>query len=353
MGAHVRYARGVGLCLVAVFVLGVAAVATASAELPEYQACLKVKKIAGKYKGRYSLNTCAAEASEAEQAEGKHNAFEREELGKAKGSLKFQGRSLTQPRYLIVDPTCPTGRFSAEADRCESAEAALASEPADIVGGFRCEETTRLAGEITGAKTDTWKISYKHCEAHDEEFACNTARQKSSVIVTDELEGTLVFLNPERTVTGVRIRGRGGEDGTRLLQFECGAGAESFEVFGEVMGRASGNVDAAREAPRTLTEEGPLRLQSDPYEGAESFQTEEDAKAFFIWDEARRNCVAAKLGEGDSQAEAESLCEAELGAPPAARPVMLEVTGSLGTWPVVDGDPTWEEKFDKQILIAA
>ena len=33
--------------------------------------------------------------------------------------------------------------------------------------------------------------------------------------------------------------------------------------------------------------------------------------------------------------------------------VVLLVTGSLGTWPVVDGDPTWEEKFDKQILIAA
>ncbi len=168
------------------------------------------------------------------------------------------------------------------------------------------------------------------------------------MIVTQQLESTLVYLNPASTEPGLRVKGLGAKG--ELAQYECLGGAEDVEVLGEILVKQTGNTESAGSETTDSVQEGPLRLQSNVYEGAESAQTEEAAKAFFLWGEKFQTCIVEQLEKGaKSQAEAEAICFGIVGPPPATKPVMLESLTSLGTAPTVQNGMT-ENKGEKEIL---
>lgn len=338
----------VGLCLAAVLAFTAMAVSSASA-FPEYKACVKTAKnpTTKKYEGKYSVKTCATEASGTEQSEGKHNKYEREEYNKGKSATPaFKGKNKGSPHNNLVDPTCPTGKFNTSTHKCEEEGKATASEPADIAGTTTCTKEAVL-GSITSPTNTKWKTTYSKCSAL--ETPCNTKSQSSGVIVTNELESTLVFLNPTNTEAGLKVKGLGA--GGELAQYECLGGALQVNVFGEVLAKQTGNIESAEGKTKNFVEEGPLKLQSNTYAGPESVQTEEAAKAFFIWGAKFQACVAEEIGNGHPQAEAEGICFGKLGAPPATQPTMLTSKTSLGTAPAVQNGLT-ENKGEKEILVA-
>jgi hypothetical protein len=338
----------VGLCLAAVLAFTAMAVSSASA-FPEYKACVKIAKNATtkKYEGKYSVKTCATEASGTEQSEGKKNKYERKayNLGKS-ATPAFKGKNKGDPKNNLVDPTCPSGQFNATTHKCNTETKATASEPADIAGTTECTKEA-VAGTLTSSTNSSWKTTYQKCKAL--ETPCNTKNEKAGVIVTKQLESTLVFLNPTSTEPGLRVKGLG-EKG-ELAQYECLGGVLNVEVFGEALAKQSGNTESAEGKTTNSVAEGPLKLQSNTYAGAESAQTEEDAKAFFLWGEKFQGCVVEQIEKGHSQPEAEGICFGIVGPPPATKPVMLESVTSLGTAPAVQNGIT-ENKGEKEILIA-
>jgi len=348
-----------GLCLVAVLALSAMVVASASAALPEYKACVKVAKngVTKKYEGKYSVKTCATEASPTEQSEGKKNKYEREEYNKGKSATPtFKGKNVGTPKNLIVDPTCPEGKFNNGTHKCEEPGKAKGSEKAQIGGVTECGKEAVL-GTITGPKTTQWKTTYSKCKAL--ETPCNTAGEKSGVIVTDQLEATLVYLNSAKTEPGIQVHGNG-EKG-RLAQYECLAGALKVQVFGQVLAKQSGNTNSAEGKTTNKVGQGPLVLQSNLY--LEEAHSEEFGKETFTWGFNFKKCVETKVGEQIAKKEApnvpaaEAACFGELGPypgypAPLSLPVMLESETTLGAGPAVQNGET-ANKGEKEILIEA
>jgi hypothetical protein len=338
----------VGLCLVAVFALTALVASSASAALPEYRACVKIAKnpTTKKYEGKYSVKTCATEASGTEQSEGKKNKYERKAFSAGKSAEPaFKGKNKGNPHNNLVDPTCPTGEFNSTTHKCNTSTPATASEPADIAGVTECTKEA-VVGKLTSATNSTWKTEYQKCKAL--ETPCNTKGEKAGVIVTQQLEASLVALNPSGTEPGLKVKGLGTKG--ELAQYECLGGVLNVEVFGEALAKQTGNTNSAEGKTKAFVEEGPLKLQSNTYAGPESVQTEESAKAFFIWGEKFQGCVVSEIEKGHSQAEAEGICFGKIGPPPATKPVMLESVTSLGTAPAVQNGLT-ENKGEKEILI--
>jgi hypothetical protein len=325
----------VGLCLVAVFAFSALAVSSAGAAIT-YKSCVKAKV---KNTGNYTAKTCSAASKVA--GTGK---YERGKESEAK-KVAFKGKNEGAPHNNLVDPTCPKGKFNAGTHKCEEEGKATASEPADIAGTTTCTKE-KVTGALTGETTSQWSTAYGKCEAL--ETPCNTKGAKAGDINTEKLESTLVSLNPGETEPGLRVKGLGPKG--ELAQYECLAGALNVEVFGEVLAKQTGNTEEAAGTTKAFVKEGPLALQSNTYAGPESAQTEEDAKAFFIWGEKFEKCVAEEIGKGHSQAEAEGICFGKVGAPPATKPVMLESVTSLGTAPAVQNGTTIN-KGSKEILI--
>jgi len=344
----------VGLCLAAVFAFSAVMVASASAELPEYKACAKQSKnpTTKKYEGEYSGKKCGA----SEKSATKEGKYERVEWNKGKSaSPSFKGKNEGAPHNNLVDPICPTGQFNETSHKCNAPEgSAKANEPADIAGTTTCTKE-KVEGKITGAKTQTWKTVYGKCEAL--ETPCNTAGKPAGTIETDELESTLVYLGKGKTNPGLRVKGKGvgKKASSRLAQYECLGGVLKVEVYGEVLAKQSGNTNEAEKSVKSKVEEGPLKLQSDLY--IEENETEEFAKATFIWGHNFLECVKEGVTEdGESQAMAEGTCFGEVGPYPGfpepgpKLPVMLESETSLGTAPAVQNGVS-NAKGDKEILI--
>ena len=161
-----------------------------------------------------------------------------------------------------------------------------------------------MLGKLTSPTNSQWKTTYQKCKAL--ETPCNTKGEKAGVIVTQNLESSLVSLNPGGTEPGLRVKGLGAKG--ELAQYECLGGVLNVEVFGEVLAKQTGNTESAEGKTTAFVEEGPLKLQSNTYAGPESAQTEEAAKAFFLWGEKFQGCVVEEIEKGHSQPEAEGIC---------------------------------------------
>jgi hypothetical protein len=340
----------VGLCLVAAFALSAMVVSSAGAVTPTYKSCGKAAKVNKKYTGHYTTKVCSPSAvsgtNEGKYERGIYSAAKK--LG-IKGKLKG-----TAPHNNLVDPTCPKGDFNHTSNACEPADAgkATASEPADIAGTTTCQKE-KVTGAVTSATNTEWQTEYSKCEA--EESACNTTGSKAGDIKTEKLESTLVELNAAETEVGLHVVGKGPKG--LLAQYECLGGVLQVHVYKSVLAKTTGNFEETGTGTTIASvKEGPLALQSNTYIGAEAAQTEEDAKAFFIWGEKFEACVKERVEKGEGTEEAEFLCETgeagapETGPPPATEPIMLSSETSFGTAPAVQNGET-ENKGSKEILI--
>jgi len=336
----------VGLALVAAFALSAMVVSSAGAVTPTYKSCIKAKV---KNTGNYTAKTCSAASKVA--GTGKYERGKVTEAKKKGFKGKLKG---TAPHNNLVDPTCPHGDFNNTKHGCEEADAgkATASEPADIAGTTTCQKE-KVTGEQTTETNSEWHTEYSKCEA--EESACNTATLKAGDIKTEQLQSTLVELNAAETEVGLEVSGKGVKG--LLAQYECLGGVLDVHVYGKVIAKDTGNFEETGTGTTiAAVHEGPLALQSNTYTGKEAAQTEEDAKAFFIWGEKFEACVKARVEKGEGVEEAEFLCETgeagppEVGPPPASEPVMLTSETSLGTAPAVQNGET-ENKGSKEILI--
>ncbi len=299
--------RIVGLCLVAVFALSAVMAASASAALPEYKVCLKAKKAGKLWTGHYTDKACSKHATGAEEAAGKTNKYEREEWKKAK-KFTFKGKNVNgTPHNNIVDPFGPN---------------MVKGEKAQIKGTTTCTKE-KVTGTVTGPKTEKWKTEYKGCEALN--TPCNTAGKGSGIIETEELEGTLVYINKGTQTPGLRVKGLGPMG--LLAQYECLNKGLNVLVHGEIIAKPEGNVNFANKHAKTKAEEGPLQMQSNMYE-EEAF-TEGQGKEYFEWGFELEACLKGEAPFPPvPPAKTVAECEVFIGPAPAPPAVSLISTVS-------------------------
>lgn len=312
--------RIVGLCLFAVFALSALVASSASAALPEFKVCVKAAKVGKLYTGHYTDKACSKHATAPEEAAGKTNKYERASWTKAKKTT-FKGKNVNgTPHNNIVNPF--------------GVSKGGPSEPAHIEGTTTCT-SEKVTGKVTSEKTETWSTEYKGCEALT--TPCNTKGDKSGVIKTETLEGTLVYINAGTKTPGLRVKGLG--PGGLLAQYECANKELNVLVHGEIIAKPEGNVNFANKHAKTKAEEGPLKLQSNMYE-EEAF-SEEKGKAFIEWGFALEACLKdeapfneppdkefVEFFNGGPAPYSQAACEKVIGGPPAAPPVTLVSTVS-------------------------
>lgn len=185
-----------GALLVLGILLAAFAPAGALAAEPALYECAKQTKVEKKYHGRFTEKKCATEATEAQQAEGKKNAYElREGIGKGKG---FKGKG---------------GGTNLEVKG---------------LGGVTCTASSD-AGAFTGPKT-AGKVSvvFKGCALLG--HSCENA-SKAGEIKTNTLKGEIGYINKETHEVGVDLSP---ETGLYEATFHCGE--IEMRVSGSVIG---------------------------------------------------------------------------------------------------------------------
>ena len=209
---------GIGGVLAAAIMLAAlsATSVAAAAGSPEYLGCNKAAKVNKKFTGKYSEKTCANEASEAEQTEGKKNKYER---GPAKFPIKTSSKFGLTTVYLY-DPI----------------EHKLKAE-------VPCQ-TGAMKGQINNSREQTLTLSYSGCVI-PEEFSngekaqfpgpCNSPGQKPGVIVSDPLATKLVWLDAAETEPGILVSAA--EPGGTFEEVGCLVGKVQVKETGAILAR--------------------------------------------------------------------------------------------------------------------
>jgi len=291
--------RGIGsiICGVLLGVLGAGAMAAAaSAAAPEFKVCAKAAKVAGKDTGNYTDAACTHEATDAERTEGKHNKYERLPWTAAR-KKSFKGKVGATLLSLVE----PQGKRNGGP-----------GEPGQTILAVSCHNG-EAAGSVTGPTEEVFKLTWQKCTA-PERGACESLGAKRAV-VTEELEGTLVYMSADHSRVGTRVRGLG--PGGRIAQYTCFGIA--VEVFGELLLERSGDINTTG-ALETSASPGPLALQSNLYE-EEAF-SEETGKAALEWEVALRRCEKGEPPYATGT-RTQSECEGEfIGSQPQS-PILL------------------------------
>jgi hypothetical protein len=202
-----RRMKMMGLCLVALFALTAVAVSSASAASPAFYECAKLAKnpTTKKYEGKYSVKTCATEASPTEQTEGKKNKYElKEGIGKGK---QFKGKG----------------------------GAATLHTPA-VSGEVVCK-SFKDSGFINSPTTEDKVISeFKTCTSIGKK--CMSPGEKAGTIKTNSLKGELGYISKSPLKVGVVLSP---ESGSVLAEFNC----EGLTVVtsGSVIGEQKGDIN--------------------------------------------------------------------------------------------------------------
>lgn len=324
----IRRTRAVGLlCIVAVLVLSGILVSSAFAEPPEFKVCIKAQKNAAtkRYTGSYKDKGCSEPEPKGE------GEYERAEWSKAKKD-GFTGKNPkgVEAEMLIMNP------YGARASELEPPDASppeprKPSERATRAVGLACK-TEKVVGKITGPKTERFRVEYSDCELYDfynetpfpQEQRCATeeADAKKRLITTEELEGTLVFLNSKGEAhpkVGLRIKSLGAEG--IIAHYECLTGSDQGRIEGELIAEPEGNINTASKDMTLSSKAGALRLQNQMYE--EGAYSEENGKEYFEWRSESRACVEREMKEGLTKEVAEEACSSALGAPKAPPPISL------------------------------
>ncbi len=307
-----RRTRAAGLCLVATLGFAALTAPVASAGTPEFKLCTKAVPAKS---GKYSANTCA----EASFVPGGGQKYEREGFPWTKAhKLGFIVAGHGIARWTVVNPLGKGGGPS------EAAEPVL--EPKCFETRLGPSEGSRGFGEMTGPKTVVWRETYKECSAQQQSWKCKNGTRKA-VVVTEELEGTLVYLNTAHTRLGLRVKGLG--PGGLVVKYECPAANLHVAVYGEYLAELTGDLNSAAKKTSVTAEVGALKLQSPMYE-EEAF-SEAQGKEGLEYDYALESC---ENGEAPypAGAKSEPECQVLVGpAPAAGAPVTLqaEYTGAV------------------------
>ncbi len=187
--------RIIGLCLVAVFAMGVVAVASASAEsYPNYKSCVK------KMGGDYTAKTCVA-------------------------SSKVVGTG----KYELVSVVLPS-KFASKS-KGDTITAKVEGKTVVVT----CKKD-KDEGEITGTETDTEVITLEGCILNgNKKEPCGTAGK----ITTPTLTSQLVFVNKEETKVADLLY----SEVSYFVSFKCGT--KTVELNGELLGEITGDINTA------------------------------------------------------------------------------------------------------------
>ena len=300
-----RWTTAAGVCLVATLGLGALTAPGAGAATPEFQVCAKAVP---KKSGKYNNLTC----SEAAFVPTGGQLYEREAFPWAHAKkLGFKDGGHGGTHWKVVNPLGSGGG---------------PSDPGETVLEPKCKETrlgpaegSKGEGEMTGPKTVTFRETYKECSVVKEAWKCKGNSNKKAYVVTEELEGTLVYLDAAHTRVGLRVKGLG--PGGLVMKFDCPAANLTVKVYGEFLTELTGDINSASKAAIVTASLGSLELQSALYE-EEAF-SESQGKEVLEYDYALESC---ENGEAPYPAGTKSEAECLLlvgPAPSAAPPVTL------------------------------
>jgi len=188
--------RFVGLCLVAMFAVSLAAVASASAATsdtpPEYVKCEKVATDTGHYKS----NTCT-----------KYEA----------AATKDSWEAFSAAGVTFTDSS-KTGTLEGE-----------------NLSKIECKKSVST-GELTGAKTGVDTVTFEECESKTLKVKCQNSGAAVGVIKTNTLSTTLGYIEAAKHKVGTDFEAK---TGPYSAEFECGgngAGPNFIFSSGSVIG---------------------------------------------------------------------------------------------------------------------
>jgi hypothetical protein len=193
-----KHFRIAGLCLTAAVVVSAIAVATASAEAPEYGRCLTAK-VGKKYDGKYDNAKCTPPVTETEK----------------KAVEKGEGKFEWFPGVVKKFQTSVGGKG--------------ALEQVDTLGVGCAKE--RSTGEYSGTKeVKNLVVTFEGCESVGLE--CTSPGRKAGELVTKALEGTVVWENKALHKAALDLFPAEGAE--KFIEFKCGA-VLSFAVRGSIL----------------------------------------------------------------------------------------------------------------------
>jgi hypothetical protein len=191
--------RILGLCLVAVFAMGIAAASASAA--PTYYECAKAAKVGKAYTGNSNNKTCTETN---EKGEGKYNL----QPGRGKNKI-FKGKG---GAATLHTPT--------------------------VGGEVKCS-TSKDEGLVNASFTGQEKVKVIFGKCISLGKNCSSAGAKKGEIKTNALEGTLGYISKSPLKVGVSLKGEGGADSA---DFNCEGLV--IETKGAVIGEITGDVNA-------------------------------------------------------------------------------------------------------------
>jgi hypothetical protein len=209
--------RILGVALLAVFALAAVAVSSASAAEPAFYECAKVSG------GKYSDKNCS------KPGEGKTAKYElKEGIGK---KHTFTGKG----------------------------GAATLHTPA-VSGEVKCG-AFKDSGTLTSPTTEGKVVSvFSKCTSIGKN--CNSPGAKKGTIETNDLDGSLGYINKSKKEVGVDLKP---ESGKYLAEFNC-EGLE-IKVEGSVIGHQLGDIDTF-----SKTSEAVFKVNGEGYQDVKSFE---------------------------------------------------------------------------------
>jgi len=200
-----RRIRIAGLCLVAAFVVSVAATASASAAAPEFGRCVKQVAVEKIYKGSYSDSKCTKAVSEAEKA--KKGKYEWEAGFGAKNKFTTKGGAATLATKGGKTVTCTgessTGEYITGGTNKQ--EKTTVEFSGCLSSGFKCTTEGKAAGEL---KTN---------ELIGEVGFENKAKKKTALKLTPVAAAKGKFIEFKCVGLEIKVRGKGEESGAGIL----------------------------------------------------------------------------------------------------------------------------------------
>jgi hypothetical protein len=201
-----RRIRIAGLCLVAAFVVSVAATASASAAAPEFGRCVKQTANAKKeYSGSYSDSKCTKAVSEAEKA--KKGKYEWEPGFGAKRGFTTKGGAATLATKGGKTVTCTSETSTGEYlnDGTNKKESTTVEFGGCVSNSFKCTTEGKSAGELVTNEL-IGEVGFE-----------NIAKKKTALKLSPAASAKGKFIEFKCVGLEVKVQGKGGEAGAGIL----------------------------------------------------------------------------------------------------------------------------------------
>ena len=197
--------RILGLCLVAVFAMGVVVAASASASEPGWYECAKAPKEGKTFTGKYSDKGCTTKV----ESGGKYEL--QPGIGKGKA---FKGKGGKAVLHNVIP-----GKGDIKVE-CQS---------------FKDEGKVAAPNIEFGVKS-----TFSKCKSLG--APCKTEGGKKETITTETLAGTLGYLSKSGKVVGADLASEKTPGSGYVAQFEC-EGVAKVRVHGSVIGTVTGDIN--------------------------------------------------------------------------------------------------------------